>query len=70
MDRDTLLRHREVWSEEPAERRCTRELEALDAEERALYDDLRNDRLGVGVRLEQERIEFGRVQAAIDAFGT
>jgi hypothetical protein len=65
MDRETLLRHRDVWSEEPAERRCMRQLEALDAEGGSLYDDLRSDRLGVGVRLEQERIEFGRVQAAI-----
>jgi len=70
MDRETLLRHRDVWSEEPAERRCTRELEGLDAEEHHLYDDLRDDRLGVGVRLEQERIEFGRVQAAINAISS
>jgi hypothetical protein len=67
MDRDTLLRHRDVWSEEPRERKCVQDLEALDSEERLLYDDLRNDRLGVGVRLEQERIEFGQVQAAIRA---
>jgi len=67
MDRETLLRHRDVWSEEPAARRCIRDLEALDAEERELYDDLRNDRLGVGVRLEQERIEFGRVEATLSA---
>lgn len=67
MDRDTLLRHRDVWSEEPRERKCVQDLEALDSEERLLYDDLRNDRLGVGVRLEQERIEFGQVQAAICA---
>jgi hypothetical protein len=70
MDRETLLRHRDLWSEEPAERRCLRDLDALDAEERSLYDDLRNDRLGVGVRLEQERIEFGQVKAAVTAIST
>ncbi len=70
MDRETLLAHREVWSEEPAERRCVRDLEALDAEEHALYDDLREDRLGVGVRLEQERIGFGWVEATVVALTT
>jgi hypothetical protein len=65
MDRETLLRHRDVWSEEPGERRCMRVLEALGPEEWALYDDLRNDKLGVGVRLEQERIEFGWLEAAV-----
>ncbi len=65
MDRETLLHHRDVWSEEPSEHKCLRDLETLGAEEQSLYDDLRRDRLGVGVRLEQERIEFGQVQAAI-----
>jgi hypothetical protein len=34
----------------------------LTLEEKALYDDLRFDRLGRGVRLEQERISLGRFQ--------
>jgi hypothetical protein len=67
MDRETLLRHRDLWSEEPAERRCVRDLDALNPEETSLFDDLRNDRLGVGIRLEQERIQFSQVEAAVSA---
>lgn len=70
MDRETLLQHRDVWSEEPIDRKCLRDLERLDVEERSLYDDLRADRLGVGVRLEQERIEFRQVQAAVSTIAT
>ena len=46
MDRDTLLGHKELWGEEPQDRRCLHDLDALDGEESALYDDLRFDRLG------------------------
>jgi hypothetical protein len=65
MDRETLLGHRELWSEEPPERRCLHDLDALEDEERGLYDDLRSDRLGERVRLEQERIGYGWVEAAV-----
>ena len=65
MDRDTLLGHKELWGEEPRESRCLHELEALDDEERALYDDLRFDRLGERVRLEQERIVYSQVLDAV-----
>jgi hypothetical protein len=65
MDRETLLAYRDVWSEEPVERRCLRDLPGLDERERMLYDDLRHDRLGVRVRLEQERIPMTRVEAEI-----
>jgi hypothetical protein len=61
MDRDTLLGHKELWGEEPQDRRCLHELDGLDGEERALYDDLRFDRLGERVRLEQERIGYSQV---------
>jgi hypothetical protein len=44
-----------------------RDLDALNPEETSLFDDLRNDRLGVGIRLEQERIQFGQVEAAVSA---
>jgi hypothetical protein len=30
-----------------------------------LYDDLRDNRLGAGVRLEQERIAFGGLHSAL-----
>jgi len=69
MDRDTLLGHRKLWSEEPQERRCLHDLMELNADERGLYDDLRCDRLGVRVRLEQERIEYDRVLEAVAIVG-
>ncbi len=65
MDRDTLLGHKELWGEEPQDRRCLHDLDALDDEERALYDDLRFDRLGERVRLEQERIGYAQVLDAV-----
>ncbi|PIM50411.1 hypothetical protein CS062_25165, partial [Roseateles chitinivorans] len=60
MDRATLLAHREQWTDEPQP--VLRELLQLAPSERELFDDLRWKRLGSGhVRLEQERIGFGRV---------
>jgi hypothetical protein len=58
MDRSTLLAHTGVWSEEPGDRRHLTDLNGLNSDEHALYDDLRSDRLGRCVRLEQERIMF------------
>lgn len=60
MDRETLLAHREHWSEEPQPAR--RELSRLTNEESAVYDELRFDRLQARLRLEQERIGFGWVR--------
>jgi hypothetical protein len=40
-------------------------LSRLNTEERALYDDLRDNRLGKNLRLEQERIGFGWVEKAL-----
>jgi len=57
MDRETLLAHRAQWGSEP--RPQTRELPRLTADERMLYDELRSNRLGTNVRLEQERIAYG-----------
>ncbi|MFZ4536988.1 Wadjet anti-phage system protein JetD domain-containing protein [Propionivibrio sp.] len=39
----------------------------LAADESALYDDLRDNRIGRNLRLEQERIGFGWVEAALSA---
>ena len=64
MDRTTLLAHREAWCREPVP--VNRDLPRLDAAERALYDELRGQRLGEHVRLEQERIGYGRLCAALD----
>jgi hypothetical protein len=63
MDRETLLAHRPHWGVEP--RSETRDLLRLTAEENALYDDLRRNRLGDRVRLEQEKIGFDWVVEAL-----
>jgi hypothetical protein len=57
MDRTTLLAHRPLWTTEEAPHIAT--LHRLTPEEAQLYADLRYDRLGRSVRLEQERISFG-----------
>jgi len=67
MDRDTLVRHREVWGEELRERRCVRDLPQLDAQEQSLYDDLRADRIAERLRLEQERVAYACVAEAVRA---
>lgn len=66
MDRETLLKYRALWSFESAPQRG--DLRQLDAEELATYDDIRLDRLGTGVRLEQERIPFSHVRMALSQF--
>ena len=42
-----------------------RDLPALGDHEQSLFDDLRFDRLGERVRLEQEKIGFTLVEAAV-----
>lgn len=56
MDRQTLLAHRRHWGEETEPARHERS--RLTAEEAALYDDLRFDRIQTRLRLEQERIGY------------
>jgi hypothetical protein len=63
MDRDTLLAHRDFWGVEDKPTR--RELSRLNLHEADLYDDLRDNRLQPNLRLEQERIRFGWVRAAV-----
>lgn len=66
MDRDTLLAHEHQWVTEPQP--TQRDLPRLDRDERRLYDDLRWRRLREEpVRLEQERIAFGRVTQQVAA---
>lgn len=66
MDEATLLAHRHLWGEEPQPQR-TETVAHLDQAEQQLYRDLRGDRWGVRVRLEQERIGWDTVQIAIRA---
>ncbi|MBB5348549.1 hypothetical protein JWG42_06555 [Desulfoprunum benzoelyticum] len=56
MDQATLLAHRSLWGVEPQPE--TAALARLNAEESALYDQLRENHWGNRVRLEQERIGF------------
>ena len=67
MDRKTLMAHELQWVSEP--RPLRRDLARLSAEERTLFDDLRNNRIHPAIRLEQERIRFGWVKTALKAFG-
>jgi hypothetical protein len=64
MDRDTLLAHRALWGEEPQPVR--HDLPRLTAQESAVYDELRFDRLQPGLRLEQERLGFGWVSERLE----
>ena len=61
MDRSTLLAFRSQWGVE--EKQTLRDLPRLNSEERALYDDLRDNRLANKLRLEQDKIGFGWVEA-------
>ena len=63
MDQRTLLKHRSLWGVE--EQQKTRELSHLTPEEYILYDQLRQQHWGEGVRLEQERIGFHWLQDAL-----
>jgi hypothetical protein len=63
MDRATLLAHRRMWVEEPDQ--CLEQLPRLDASEGALYRELLSGSHCEHVRLEQERIAFGWVKAAL-----
>lgn len=56
MDRATLDAHIAVWGDE--DKPLLADLHRLTPEERALYDDLRDNRIRAGLRLEQEHIEF------------
>lgn len=63
MDRGTLLAFESQWGTE--EKQAQHDLPRLNREERALYDELRDNRMRKNLRLEQERIGFGRVESAL-----
>jgi hypothetical protein len=67
MDRATLLTHEPLWGEEPKPTR--KRLSRLTDHEQALYEDLCLDRLAPALRLEQERIGFEHVKAALADLG-
>jgi hypothetical protein len=63
MDRATLMAFEPYWGVE--QRPTGRDLPRLTPAESALYDDLRDNRIRKNLRLEQERIGFGWVEAAL-----
>jgi hypothetical protein len=67
MDRDTLLKFQTFWGIEPTP--TQRDLPRLTSAESALYDELRNHRLQPNLRLEQERIGFKWLKAALADLG-
>ena len=66
MDSETFFAHRAHWGREPS--RHHRQLTRLTREEFALYNDLRENRHGHCLRLEQERIGFRWLQMALARF--
>lgn len=64
MDRETLLVHRALWVREDTPFRGS--LMRLKSDERELFEALVQNRLGDGIRLEQERVSFGRVRRAME----
>ena len=69
MDRATLDAHRELWGQEPEDRRFRGELSRLEAGEQDLYRALRDDVFAPRVRLEQERIRFAWLQTFLEQLG-
>jgi hypothetical protein len=63
MDRATLPAFEPLWGEE--DKQVVRNLTTLNANETALYDDLRDNRIRKNLRLEQERISFGCLEYAL-----
>lgn len=65
MDQATLEAHTAFWGFESKPLHA--DLSRLTADEQALYDHLRNNRLRAGLRLEQEHIGFGWLSARLAA---
>jgi hypothetical protein len=66
MDRATLMAHQPLWGREDTP--TQRELRRLHPDEASLYDDLRHDRIVTALRMEQERIGYAWLQAALEVF--
>ncbi len=67
MDRETLMRHRDLWTLEASPTKAS--LTRLTPAENAVYEDLKSDTLQKGLRLEQERIAYGWIQQCFVALG-
>ena len=64
MDEDTLLQHKALWVDESAQHPST-ELTLLTEQEQQLYRDLKQQRWGQNVRLEQERIDWAAAWSSL-----
>lgn len=64
MDRETLLAHQAHWVTE--NNSTLSNLPNLNADEAALFDDLKSDRIGKCLRLEQEYVAFDTLNLALD----
>ena len=63
MDQETFVLFCHLWGREQAP--VSRDLATLTPAEHQLYNDLRDNRFGQHLRLEQEQIAFSRVQAVV-----
>jgi len=68
MDEETLIGHRHFWVSE-AKQHSSASMPNLNVYEAALYSNLKNNVWGNKIRLEQERIGWSYVWAAIDRLG-
>lgn len=66
MDEATLLAHRALWGQEEAQQRWLRPLAHLESAEADVFAGLVGDRWAPALRLEQERIGFGWMRAALE----
>jgi hypothetical protein len=60
------MAHQPLWGREDTP--TQRELRRLHPDEASLYDDLRHDRIATALRMEQERIGYAWLQAALEVF--
>jgi hypothetical protein len=67
MDTETFLEHRPLWGTENTARRFTGNLSNLTATEAHLFSELKDNRWGDRLRLEQERIAYSRVRQTLAA---
>lgn len=63
MDRSTLDAHAQFWGRE--DRQVVYDLPCLTSAERSVFDELRDNRLGDGVRLEQEYVGYRCLMTAL-----
>ena len=64
MDRETLDAHAALWGFEGQPLRA--DLRRLTPDEQALYDELRDNRIRTGLRLEQEHVGFSWLAHRLD----